>query len=167
MATFLWVILRPLWPSNWTWPRLLTFVTLTSPPAALYAIPVEMFTSLETAQALNAGFLGVVAAWRVALLFWFLRRASDLPWYALVTGSLLPLAVVVTALASLNLEHVMFDLMAGIRPDQKTSSDTAYTIIVLLTWICLVALPVLVPSYLGIAWTRFRATHPKPTAAKR
>lgn len=47
--------------------------------------------------------------WRVALLFWFLKRAADLPSYAVVIGSLLPLALIVTALTVLNLEHVMFD----------------------------------------------------------
>jgi len=157
LATFLWLILWPLRPGSWSWTRLLTFVTLTSPPAALYAIPVERFTSLETAQALNAAFLGVVAVWRIALLFWFLKRAADLPWYAVVVGSLLPLVLVVSALALLNLEHVMFDLMAGIRPDQRTSADTAYTVILALTMVSWTALPVLLLGYVAIAVQRLRA----------
>jgi hypothetical protein len=157
LTTFLWLILWPLRPKNWSWVRLLTFVTLVSPPAALYAIPVEMFTRLETAQTLNAAFLGIVAVWRVALLFWFLKRAADLPGYAVVIGSLLPLALVVTALTLLNLEHVMFDLMAGIRPEQRSSADTAYSILWFLTVISWVALPVLLIGYVVLAVLRARA----------
>jgi hypothetical protein len=158
LTSLLWAILWPLRPKSWSWVRLLTFVTLLSPPAALYAIPVEMFTRLETAQTLNATFLGIVAVWRVALLFWYLKRAADLPGYAVVIGSLLPLAFVVTALTILNLEHVMFDLMAGIRPEQRSSADMAYEILWFLTAISSFALPVLLIGYLALAILRFRAS---------
>jgi hypothetical protein len=157
LTTFLWLILWPLRPRHWSWERLLTFVTLASPPAALYAIPVEMFTRLETAQALNASFLGIVAIWRVALLFWFLKRAADLPGYAVVIGSLLPLALIVTALTVLNLEHVMFDIMAGIRPDQRSPADAAYGILVGVTTLSWIALPVLLIGYAALAVARSRA----------
>ena len=43
------------------------FVGLTALPGWLYAVPVERFLPLDTAQAVNAGFLALVAAWRVAL----------------------------------------------------------------------------------------------------
>lgn len=156
LATFLWVMLWPLRPRGWSWERLLTFITLVSPPAALYAIPVELFTPLPTAQALNASFLGVVAVWRVALLFWFLKRASDLPVYAVLIGSLLPLAIVVTALAVLNLEHVMFDLMAGIRPEQRSSADTAYMALVFLTVFSWTSLPFLFLAFVVVSVMRHR-----------
>jgi hypothetical protein len=157
LTTFLWLILWPLRPRSWSWERLLTFVTLVSPPAALYAIPVEMFTRLETAQALNAAALGIVAVWRVALLFWFLRRAADLPSYAVVVGSLLPLALIVTALAVLNLEHVMFDLMAGIRPEARSAADSAYEVLFAVTMFSWVALPVLLIGYVVLAIVRANA----------
>lgn len=165
LTTFLWLILWPLRPKNWSWERLLTFITLVSPPAALYAIPVEMFTRLETAQTLNASFLGIVAVWRVALLFWFLKRAADLPSYAVVIGSLLPLALIVTALTVLNLEHVMFDLMAGIRPEQRSAADTAYTILFLVTMVSWVALPVLLIGYVVLAVVRGKAARREAQSA--
>lgn len=167
LATFLWLILWPLRPRNWSWERLLTFITLVSPPALLYAIPVELFTRLETAQALNASFLGIVAVWRVALLFWFLKRAADLPSYAVVIGSLLPLALIVTALTVLNLEHVMFDLMAGIRPEQRSSADTAYTVLWFVMMISWFALPVLLIGYVALAIVRAKAARSPDGAATR
>ena len=57
---------------------MLIFVTLTSLPALLYAIPVEKFMALEYAQTANVLFLAVVASWRVALLIVFLKRAAGL-----------------------------------------------------------------------------------------
>jgi|GEM_PF-4987218 len=49
------------------WPAYLAFVTLTAPPALLYAIPVERFMTPSAASVTNAWFLAVVAAWRVGL----------------------------------------------------------------------------------------------------
>lgn len=163
LTTFLWLILWPLRPRNWSWERLLTFVTLSAPPAALYAIPVEMFTRLETAQTLNASFLGIVAVWRVALLFWFLKRAAHLPSYAVVIGSLVPLTLIVTALTVLNLDHVVFDLMSGIRPDQRSAADTAYEVLWFVTMISWMALPILVIGYVVLAIARAKAARRMPT----
>ena len=78
LAFFLWVVVAPLRPRNWSFVGVLIFVTLTSLPALLYAIPVEKFMALEHAQAANVIFLAVVASWRVALLIVFLRRAAGL-----------------------------------------------------------------------------------------
>jgi hypothetical protein len=154
LATFLWLILWPLRPKNWSWGRLLTFITLASPPAALYAIPVEMFTRLETAQALNAWFLGIVAVWRVALLFWFLKRAAELPRYAVVIGSLLPLTVIIVVLTGLNLDHVVFDFMAGIRPEQRSAADSAYVVLWLISTLSFLLSPALLIGYVWLAWVR-------------
>ncbi len=49
-------------------------VCLTAPPALLYAIPVERFFDAATARNINTGFLAFVAAWRVALLAFYLMR---------------------------------------------------------------------------------------------
>ena len=70
------LIVAPLRPRNWSFVGVLIFVTLTSLPALLYAIPVEKFMSLETAQTANVIFLAIVASWRVALLIVFLKRAA-------------------------------------------------------------------------------------------
>ena len=148
LAAFLWLILWPLRPQEWSFFRLLT--TLVSPPAALYAIPVERFVSLGSAQAINAWFLAVIAVWRVALLFFYLVRLCQLRWFAVVVASLLPLAMIVTGLTALNLEHVVFDLMSGIRPEQRSPNDTAYLVLLGLTMASFAAFPVLLLGYLGL-----------------
>src|ERR1044072_2300026 len=53
LAGLLWCVARPLRPKSWTYRHVLTFVAITSPPAALYAIPVEMLYGIETARGLN------------------------------------------------------------------------------------------------------------------
>lgn len=156
LTTFLWLILWPLRPKNWSWERLLTFVTLASPPAALYAIPVEMFTTLETSQTLKATFLAIVAVWRVALLFWFLNRAADLPRYAVVIGSLLPLTLIVNTLTILNLDRVVFDFMSGVPPNQRSSADTAYAVLWLISTLSMIVSPGLLLGYVALAIARFR-----------
>ena len=57
------------------WPAYLAFVTLTAPPALLYAIPVERFMTPSAASVTNVWFLAVVAAWRVGL--WDRANASN------------------------------------------------------------------------------------------
>ena len=74
LALFLWLMVWPLRPRHLSYFRVLTFISLVSPPAILYAIPIEHFYSVDTANTINLLFLGVVAAWRVALLVFFLRR---------------------------------------------------------------------------------------------
>ncbi len=156
LAGVLWLLLLPLRPSNWSYRGVLTFVTLTSPPAVLYAIPVERFLSLPTAQAVNAWFLAVVAAWRVALLVVYLRRVGNLRGFTLFVAPLLPLVLIVFTLAILNLEHIVFNLMSGIRPENASPNDLAYQVVGFLAALSYFAAPVLLLLYLGIVYFRRR-----------
>jgi len=124
LAAFLWVFISPLRAKNWSYFRFLTFVSLVSPPAILYAIPVEKFVDLGTANAINAWFLFVVASWRVALLLFALRRFFGMDGLSAVTATFLPLALIVLGLAVLNLERVVFNIMGGIT--QPSPNDSAY-----------------------------------------
>lgn len=150
LSTLLWVLLRPLRPRRWQWRNVLVFVSLTSPPALLYAIPVERFVPLATAQGINAGFLAVVASWRVALLVLFLRRVAGLNWFTLVVATLLPLTLIVATLAALNLEHVVFNLMAGIAPQERSGNDLAYLVVLGLSLLSIYAFPLLAVAYLAL-----------------
>jgi hypothetical protein len=132
LSGFLWLLLWPLGPADWTYRRLLTFVSLVSPPAALYAIPVERFLTLDMARSVNVWFLAVVATWRVALLAFYLRRSARLPWLSMSVATLLPLGVIVTVLTMLNLERAVFDVMGGLNR-QGTANDSAYLVLILLT----------------------------------
>jgi hypothetical protein len=148
LALFVWIVLLPLRPARWSLRNVLTFVVLTAPPALLYAIPVERFLPLTTAAGLNAGFLAVVATWRVALYAVFLRRVAQLSAFAIVVGTLLPLTAIVVTLTLFNLEHVMFDLMAGIRPEQASGNDTAYLVVLVMGVLSLYAFPILLIGYI-------------------
>ncbi len=150
LALLLWALLAPLRPKNWSYKNVLIFVTLTAPPALLYAIPVERLMSVGSAQVVNAWFLGVVSIWRVALLAIFLRRVAGLSLWMVAVATLLPLAIIVVPLAALNLEHVVFDIMGGIRDENKSPNDMAYGIVVFLSVISFLAAPVLLLVY-GIA----------------
>jgi hypothetical protein len=159
LAAVLWLVLAPLRPARWSFRQVLVFVTLCSPPALLYAIPVEQFMSLEAAQSANAWFLGVVATWRVALLIVFLLRAAGLPPASAFVGTMLPICLIIVSLSFLNLEHVVFSIMAGIAPEQRSAADLSYSIVFMLSLLSFVAAPVLLVWYgVLIYLARARAT---------
>jgi len=150
LSLLLYLIVWPLRPSNWTYRGVLVFVGLTSLPALLYAIPVERVVELKTAQSINAWFLGLVAVWRVALLIRYLIASARLHWFVVVTVSVLLLSGIVVTLTLLNLEHVVFDLMAGIRAEDASPNDSAYLIVLGLAFFSLWAFPVALILYLGV-----------------
>jgi hypothetical protein len=154
LALILWLLLVPLKPARWSYRNVLVFVTLTSPPAVLYAIPVERFLSLDAAQNANVWFLAVVATWRVALLVWYLRTVARLSGVAIFVATLLPLTLIVVTLAKLNLEHVVFEIMAGIGPGVRSANDTAYVVVGSLAYFSVKAAPFLLLAY---GWLVYRA----------
>ena len=144
LALLLYLIVLPLGAKDWSYFRVLTFVSLVSPPAVLYAIPVERYFDLDTANTINVCFLGIVAAWRVALLVFYLRRFGALNWFSVVTVALLPLTLIVVTLTILNLDRVVFDFMGGISPSRRSGDDDAYSILFLLAFLSfLLFVPVL------------------------
>lgn len=156
LSAVLWAIVWPLKPANWSYRNVLLFVTLTAPPAILYAIPVERFMSLEAARAANVWFLAIVAVWRVALYGRFLSSTARLPMLAATVATLLPLALIVTALTVLNLEHAVFEIMAGIDPDEGTSKDAAYQVVFILSALSFVGAPIVFLIYLVAIYLRWR-----------
>jgi hypothetical protein len=153
LAFVLWVVIYPLKPKNWSYKNVLLFVTLTSPPAVLYAIPVERFMSFEAAQQANVWFLAVVAIWRVALLAVFLMRVAGLSRFAVLVATLLPLTLIVATLTALNLEHVVFKIMAGLEDHEKSVNDGAYAVLLIITYFSVMAFPVLLVLY---GWLIYR-----------
>jgi hypothetical protein len=148
LAALIWLIILPLRRDSWNYFHVLVFVTLVSPPAILYAIPVERWTSLAAAREINIWFLAVVAFWRVSLLFVFLKRFASLNIFELVITALLPLTLIISSLALLNLEHVVFNIMAGLSQTQATANDSAYVVVLTLTYISVLAFPCLLLGYL-------------------
>jgi hypothetical protein len=148
LSVFLWLLVWPLRPRHWSYFRVLTFVSLVSPPAVLYAIPVEKFVDLLTANQINAWFLAVVATWRVALLVFFLRRLAELNWFSVITATLLPLALIVVALVQLNLEKVVMSLMGGM--GSPSPNDGAYVVLSVLSLLAFLLFVPLVICYFGL-----------------
>ena len=160
LAFILWVLLAPLRPRQWSYRNVLLFITLTAPPALLYAIPVERFMAPDATRAANAWLLGVVAAWRVALLAVFLSRVARLSRGVMVVATLLPLTIIVVTLSILNLEHVVFDLMGGIGPGEASANDTAYGIVILLSMASFLASPLLLIAYVLCITRAWKAAQP-------
>lgn len=155
LALILWLLVLPLKPRHWSYRNVLVFVTLTSPPAVLYAIPVERFVDMGTAQLANSWFLAVVAVWRIALMVAFLRRVAGLSGLAVLITGMLPITLIIVALASLNLEHVVFELMGGFSP--ATPNDSAYVLVLFLSIFSMATAPVLLIFY---GWLVFRTYRP-------
>lgn len=126
LSGLLWLICKPVAPRHVSYMNLLTFITLTSAPAALYAIPIEKWVTLPTANQVNLWFLVIVATWRVVLYFHYLFRACGMSGAQVFTCGLMPLSLIFISLLSLNLHHVVFNIMGGIREADKTSQDAAY-----------------------------------------
>lgn len=158
LALLIWAIAAPLRPDNWSYRNVLIFVTLTSLPALLYAIPVEKFMTLGDAQSANVTFLAIVALWRVGLLFKFLQSVGGLSGTAVTVVALLPLVIIVTVLVGLNLEQAVFNIMgSGGRP---TQNDSSYTILSMITFLSLWTSPILLFAYCGLIrkkWIEDRA----------
>ena len=156
LSLFLWLIVWPLRPQHWSYLRVAAFVSLVSPPAILYALPVEKFYPLESANGINVLFLGIVAIWRVALLVFFLRRLGELNSFSIVVATLLPLTLIIVTLTMLNLERAVFDFMGGVR--EGTASDASYGFLFMLSFFSLLLfIPIVICYIVLVASARVAA----------
>lgn len=115
LSLLLWLVILPLRPAHWSYRQVLTYVTLTSPPAIIYAIPVEHFLSMKDATNANLYFLIIVAVWRVALMAQYLRLAAQLPLLQRLVGMLFPVTTVITLLFLLDQHRAVFQVMGGFK----------------------------------------------------
>lgn len=155
LAAWLWLVIWPLRPERLGYRTLLTFLTLTAAPAALYAIPIEGYMPVTNASNLNILFLAIVSIWRVALWCTFLYRWSGFREGTLVCAAICPLALIVVALAWLNLDRAVFEIMAGIHDRDHTPNDGTYFILLVLSWLTTLASPLLLLGYGGVVASRW------------
>jgi hypothetical protein len=149
LAAFIWVIVKPFKIHGWNYFTVLTFIGLTSFPAIFYAIPVERFFSLSTANTMNVWFLAVVAAWRLGLLFYFLKHFTQLSIGNIITITLMPICLIISVLTMLNLQRAVFEIMGGMR--NPTPHDSAYFILILLTGLSMIlSIPLLIAYVVGV-----------------
>lgn len=144
LAFILWITVRPLSRPEYPYLRMLTFVCLTSPPALLYAIPVERFLSLEVARNVNLIFLAIVAAWRVALLAFYLVRGLGLRWWPATVAVLTPLSVILSILGFFSITSSIFQAMAGLRSETQAEDPVNIALMLLGMGSMLLVLPLLV-----------------------
>lgn len=168
LAAAITLVVAPLEPRHSSYRAVLIFVGFTAPPAWLYALPVERWVDPATARELNIEFLALVAAWRVALLLAFLVRYARLHWLVALIATLLPIVVILVALSSLNLEHAVFELMAGLREREPTPRDATYAFVIGLTYLGVLASPFVLVAYLvAIGFARQRAKQERELALNR
>ena len=138
-------------PERWSYLSVLTFVGLTSPLAWLYAIPVERMASMDFAISANMWFLAIVALWRVALYVQFLRKVAKLSGGMMFVITFLPLTAIIISLVMLNLEHAVFEIMAGLeqeRTGQELTHDQTYGVVNLLALLSMLLGPLLFIAYI-------------------
>ena len=149
LALFIWLIMLPFKIKNWSYFTVVTFIGLTSFPAIFYAIPVEKFLSIETSNTINVWFLAIVAAWRLGLLYYFLKHFTKLSRGNIITVTLMPICVIISVLTVLNLHRVVFNIMGGMR--NPTPHDSSYFVLMLLTGLSLLlSVPLLISYGFGI-----------------
>jgi len=149
LSALLWLVLRPLGVHRRPYWNVAAMVGMSSPLAWLYALPVERWTDLQTAIDLNLAFLAVVAVWRVLLYARYLKVGCALDWFATLACALLPLCAIVNALAALNLEHAVFDIMGGLRREGTAERvvDETYRVVMNVTFVSWLASVPLLAAY--------------------
>ena len=124
LAAYLWLMIWPLRPRDWSYMRVLTAICLTAPPAFLYAIPIERWMEIETSQIANLWALGIVALWRVALFVFFAMRGGQMSFARSLVGVLFSLCPIVFLLGLMGLASTIADGMAGTRAPESTPLQT-------------------------------------------
>ncbi len=155
LALVLFLVAWPLRPRAWSYMHVLTFVSLTAPPAVLYAIPVERLVSMPLATQMNLWFLLVVAVWRVVLLGFYFTRHAGFAWWKTAVAMLLPLSAIVITLSFLNLSRGVIQIMGGLR--DSSANVLADEIVFVLGMIAFLAAGPVVLTYLiaiVLAWPR-------------
>lgn len=161
LSLIIWLITLPLKPRHWSYRNVFTFVTYTSAPGLLYAIPVERFFPLATAATINVWFLAIVATWRVLLYAFFLSRSAELRLFPRIVATLLPLSAIVTTLFVLNLERAVFNIMGGLRP--PTQHDGAYQVLFMLVLLATVGFfPLLFAYFVALRSARKESRNIQP-----
>jgi hypothetical protein len=153
LSLIIFIFVFPFKVPNFNYRRVLTFITMTSPPGLLYAIPVRTLWGADLGSGIYLKFLGVVAVWRVSLLFFYLSRFCLLNKFNRFVTAFLPLSLIITTLAILNLDKVVFDIMDG---DFGSPSvhNYSYAIEVYLANLSILFFGPLLVSYIGSLWYR-------------
>jgi hypothetical protein len=156
LAALLYGVGYPLKPQNWSYGSVLTFITLTSFPAALYAIPVERWTSVHTAIQINVWFLAIVALYRVGLYLFYMWRSAELGIGTAITTVFLPITLIIAMITISGYAGVVFDVMGGFANREPTAMDGVNTVLTTITVLSCMSLPIWLVAYLVVVGIRAR-----------
>lgn len=166
LSLFLWLIVLPLRRKELRFLHMFTLVTFTGPLAFVYAIPIEWWTQPDQAALFNAGALAFVATYRVAMLWFFLWRGTQLPAFIATVVVSLPLCIILTVLGVLTVLESIAISMGGIRAGAPTIQDQIDTVISNIAALSFIALPVLFIIYIVLV-AKPSASLNHPQAATR
>jgi len=107
----------------------------------------------------NKWLLLVVATWRVALLVLFLRTSAQLNTMAILTATLLLLALIAVTLGFLNLDNATFDHKGG---GPRSIDDPAYAIVALIAFVSILLLPFLSLAHARLCFAKWRRPRSSP-----
>jgi hypothetical protein len=164
LALVLYLFMLPLRPRNWNYLNVLIFVSMTAPPALLYALPTEMLFNMEVAQRVNLVFLGIVSVWRVALLLRFLTKAAGLSILASIVGAFTPMLLILTVLSYFNVIPLVTQGMAGNSHLNDARDDQATLLVAMLTFLAWYGAPLVLISYAFLvahAWRPVKTPPPQ------
>lgn len=119
LGALLWLLFWPWRIPHWRYKALVAYIALCAPPAILYAVPVEMFLSRDSALIYNSAALAIVAFWRVALLHRYFRVGAGLGGFTALVATVLPVAAIVIGMAMINVSTGVFAAMGGFRGDPR------------------------------------------------
>ncbi|HEY3379781.1 MAG TPA: hypothetical protein VGL77_20085 [Armatimonadota bacterium] len=134
IALLIYLIAWPLRPQRWSFFTVLTFVSLTALPGAVFAVP---YASGDV----RALLLFILSVWRVGLLGVFICRYSGLKPFSRFLSVWLPCGVTLIGLTLLNLQRATFAIMGRELP---TPDNASYELMILASllsfWITVVLL---------------------------
>lgn len=138
IALLIYIIVWLLRPEHWSFFNVLTFVSLTALPGAMFVYP---YPSGET----KALLLLILSVWRVALLGVYIVRYSELEAKYCFYSIYLPCGLTLVGLTMLNLQHATFAIM-GHAP--STPDNTSYEWLLLLSILSFFPTCIIFISYL-------------------
>lgn len=153
LGTGIWLFFWPWRMPQWRLKPLIAYIALTGALGIVYALPVEMIGP-QAGALYNVAALLVVSAWRVRLLYRYLRVVGLLSSGPATAATLLPISCIMFAITFLNLASGVIEGMGGFRGPQREAISTGITLVA--TVLLVYPFPVLLLFYLGYAGKRWR-----------
>ena len=152
LSTLLWLFALPLVKTRITFKQMLVFIACTSPPAIIYAVPIELWVDSKAARTYNFAALCLVAAYRVSLLAWFMRRIGRLTGDQVLLICATPILLIIAVVTQLGFESRVMDIMGGHREGPRPTIVDGLLYLISMTGIYLA--PVALIAYIVAVFSK-------------